>query len=319
MNWKEFATDYLSFSKKEQIAVFVLVALIVLVFLAPTVAFKKNNVKAKPVDTAWMTAVKNLELKSTDAKNNFSNGYDDNNANYYQYDKNTNNGFVNTKGELFEFDPNTLSPEGWKKLGLRDKTINTIQNYLNKGGRFKAPEDVKKIYGLFPNEYERIAPYIRISNNATTNNETIYKPINTTKSNSNTYRIIEINTADTSDFISLPGIGSKLAWRIVNFRDKLGGFHNINQIAETYGLPDSTFQKIKSYLKLTDPNVKKININTASVDELKTHPYIRYQLARPIVAYREQHGLFSKPEDLKKIMIVTDEVFLKIAPYLQVQ
>lgn len=319
MNWKEFATDYLSFSKKEQIAVFVLVALIVLVFLAPTVAFKKNNVKAKPVDTAWMTAVKNLELKSTDAKNNFSNGYDDNNANYYQYDKNTNNGFVNTKGELFEFDPNTLSPEGWKKLGLRDKTINTIQNYLNKGGRFKAPEDVKKIYGLFPNEYERIAPHIRISNNATTNNETIYKSINTTKSNSNTYRIIEINTADTSDFISLPGIGSKLAWRIVNFRDKLGGFYSINQIAETYGLPDSTFQKIKSYLKLTDPNVKKININTASVDELKTHPYIRYQLARPIVAYREQHGLFSKPEDLKKIMIVTDEVFLKIAPYLQVQ
>ncbi|MEI2823593.1 MAG: helix-hairpin-helix domain-containing protein [Chitinophagaceae bacterium] len=319
MNWKEFATDYLSFSKKEQIAVFVLVALIVLVFLAPTVAFKKNNVKAKPVDTAWMTAVKNLELKSTDAKNNFSNGYDDNNANYYQYDKNTNNGFVNTKGELFEFDPNTLSPEGWKKLGLRDKTINTIQNYLNKGGRFKAPEDVKKIYGLFPNEYERIAPHIRISNNATTNNETIYKPTNTTKSNSKTYRIIEINMADTSDFISLPGIGSKLAWRIVNFRDKLGGFYNINQIAETYGLPDSTFQKIKSYLKLTDPNVKKININTASVDELKTHPYIRYQLARPIVAYREQHGLFSKPEDLKKIMIVTDEVFLKIAPYLQVQ
>ncbi len=319
MNWKEFATDYLSFSKKEQIAVFVLVALIVLVFLAPTVAFKKNNVKAKPVDTAWMTAVKNLELKSTDAKNNFSNGYDDNNANYYQYDKNTNNGFVNTKGELFEFDPNTLSPEGWKKLGLRDKTINTIQNYLNKGGRFKAPEDVKKIYGLFPNEYERIAPHIRISNNATTNNETIYKPTNTTKSNSKTYRIIEINMADTSDFISLPGIGSKLAWRIVNFRDKLGGFYSINQIAETYGLPDSTFQKIKSYLKLTDPNVKKININTASVDELKTHPYIRYQLARPIVAYREQHGLFSKPEDLKKIMIVTDEVFLKIAPYLQVQ
>jgi hypothetical protein len=63
MNWKEFATDYLSFSKKEQIAVIVLVALIVLVFLAPTVAFKKNNVKAKPVDTAWMTAVKNLEQK----------------------------------------------------------------------------------------------------------------------------------------------------------------------------------------------------------------------------------------------------------------
>ncbi len=135
----------------------------------------------------------------------------------------------------------------------------------------------------------------------------------------NFHGIIEINTSDTSDFISLPGIGSKLAWRIVNFRDKLGGFYSINQIAETYGLPDSTFQKIKPYLKLTEPNVKKININTATVDELKVHPYIRYQLARPIVAYREEHGQFSKPEDLKKIMIVTDDVFLKMAPYLQVQ
>jgi flagellar basal body-associated protein FliL len=105
MNWKEFATDYLSFSKKEQIAVIVLVALIVLVFLAPTVAFKKNNVKAKPVDTAWMTAVKNLELKSTDAKNNFSNGYDDNNANYYQYDKNTNNGFAKSKVSYLSLTP----------------------------------------------------------------------------------------------------------------------------------------------------------------------------------------------------------------------
>jgi DNA uptake protein ComE-like DNA-binding protein len=57
-------------------------------------------------------------------------------------------------------------------------------------------------------------------------------------------------------------------------------------------LPDSTFQKIKPYLKLTEPNVKKININTATVDELKTHPYIRYQLARPIVAYRENMDIF---------------------------
>ena len=61
--------------------------------------------------------------------------------------------------------------------------------------------------------------------------------------------MVNINTADTSAFIALPGIGNKLALRIVNFRDKLGGFYSIDQIGETYGLPDSVFRKIKPILK----------------------------------------------------------------------
>jgi len=122
--------------------------------------------------------------------------------------------------------------------------------------------------------------------------------------------------ADTTAFISLPGIGSKLAARIINFRDKLGGFYSVEQVKETFGLPDSTYQKIKQYLNLENPSVKKININTATVDELKAHPYIKYILANPIVAYRNEHGLFSKIEDVKKVMVVTEEVYSRIAPYL---
>jgi competence ComEA-like helix-hairpin-helix protein len=125
-----------------------------------------------------------------------------------------------------------------------------------------------------------------------------------------------VNTADTTTLISLPGIGSKLATRIITFREKLGGFYSVEQIGETYGLPDSTFQKIKQYLKLDNVSVKKININTATVDEMKAHPYIKYSLANPIVAYRNEHGMFSTIEDIKKVMAVTDEVYKKIAPYL---
>jgi competence ComEA-like helix-hairpin-helix protein len=133
------------------------------------------------------------------------------------------------------------------------------------------------------------------------------------------YTVIDINTADTSAFISLPGIGSKLASRIILFRDKLGGFYSIDQIGETYGLPDSTFQKIKQYLKIDNPSLKKIDLNTATVDDLKIHPYIRLSLANPIVAYRNEHGAFSKIEDIKKVMAVTDEIYKKIAPYLALQ
>jgi competence ComEA-like helix-hairpin-helix protein len=65
--------------------------------------------------------------------------------------------------------------------------------------------------------------------------------------------------------------------------------------------------------------VKKININTATIDELKAHPYIKYNLANPIVAYRNEHGSFSKIEDIKKVMAVTEEIYKKIAPYLSLQ
>lgn len=271
-------------------------------------------------DTAWIASIKKLGQKGADENKNDYRQYSNENSNDYQYDRPTGNYNSKTKGELFYFDPNTLSTEGWQKLGLRDKTIHTIQNYLSKGGHFKKPEDLQKIYGLFPDEYERIAQYIKIESSAeNTDNAFINKPITDhqpVKTYASRYSVIDINLADTTAFISLPGIGSKLAARIVNFRDKLGGFYSVNQVGETFGLPDSTFQKIKQYLKLENVSVKKININTATVDELKAHPYIRYSLANPIVAYRNEHGPFAKVEDIKKVMAVTEEVYNKISPYL---
>lgn len=74
--------------------------------------------------------------------------------------------------------------------------------------------------------------------------------------------MVTINDADTSAFIALPGIGSKLSARIVAFRDKLGGFYSVEQIGETWGLADSTFQKIKGRLQVSG-EVRKINVNTA--------------------------------------------------------
>ena len=117
----------------------------------------------------------------------------------------------------------------------------------------------------------------------------------------------------------MPGIGSKLAQRIINFRSKLGGFYKTEQVAETFGLPDSTFQKIKSRLSISSSTIKQLNINTATVDELKTHPYIRYNIANAIVQYRAQHGNFAAVADIKKIMTVTDEMYNKVAPYVTVQ
>jgi competence ComEA-like helix-hairpin-helix protein len=284
---------------------------------------KKRGSDQVPADTTWMSVVKRIEIKEAQNDEYPERNEDDGYA--YQYDRTKNSYDYLSEGELFYFDPNTLSAGKWKKLGLRDKTITTIQNYLNKGGHFYKPEDLQKIYGLKKDEYERLTPFIRIESvSAAKSTGAVVTPESQNENQSgknfaSRYSVIDINEADTSAFISLPGIGSRLAARIVNFRDKLGGFYSIDQVGETYGLPDSVFQKIKQWLKLENISVKKININTATVDELKAHPYIKFSIANPIVAYRNQHGLFSKVEDIKKVMVVTEEVFRKIEPYLITQ
>jgi competence ComEA-like helix-hairpin-helix protein len=90
-------------------------------------------------------------------------------------------------------------------------------------------------------------------------------------------------------------------------------------VGETYLLPDSTFQKIKPYLFVSNSSLKRININTASVDEMKAHPYIKYNMANAIFQYRQQHGNYISVEQIKKILIITDEIYQKAAPYLSVK
>jgi competence protein ComEA len=328
MHWKDVVKDYLTFTRKERIGIFVLLTLILIIWFLPAMIGSGMSAGLTKTDTSWMTAAKQLEIKdsSLDSKNNYR-AYDDGDGNSYAFDRkiyNRSTGY--SKGELFYFDPNTLSTEGWKKLGLREKTIGTIQNYLNKGGHFYKPADLQKIYGLFPDEFARIEPYIRIENVERqsgfaykTSNENFQANATPALPKVSRYKNVDINSADTSSLISLPGIGSKLAARIVSFRDKLGGFYSVEQVKEAYGLPDSSFQKVKQYLSISNASVKKININTATKDEMKMHPYIKWNLANAIVEYRNQHGEYKTVEEIKKIMAVTEEVYNKASPYLSVQ
>jgi len=318
MEWKEFTRDYLTFSRKERVGLIVIIVIITGIWIFPKLAAPG---KSKPVsiDTSWIIAAKKLQRGEENPENDSK--IKNEKFNELVYDKSANDYSDKPKGKLFYFDPNTLTHDGWMKLGMREKTIITIQKYVSKGGHFFKPEDLKKIYGIHPDEYERLEPYIKIEtiNDKKGFSESYSKTeFKGSPSSGNTpkYHLVEINTDDTSAFIALPGIGSKLAARIINFREKLGGFYSIDQIGEIYGLPDSTFQKIKPFLKLENGTVKKININTATIDEMKLHPYLKWNLANAIVQYRNQHGNYASADDLKKLSLVTEEIFVKIKPYI---
>lgn len=310
MSWKTFVADYLTFSKKERIAALSFCIIILAVFLlpqfypkSPPMAVQQDSALSKLLDSAAQI----VKAPVVDAGSE--------NLDTYRYEVSKNTDVP--AGTLFTFDPNTLDAESWKKLGLRDRTVQTILHYRSKGGHFYKPEDVQKIWGLPQGFYERVKDYIQIAgakkDDAPSN---FFKtPYERTERK---IAVVDVNTSDTSAFIALSGIGSKLAQRIVNFRDKLGGFYTVDQIGETYGLPDSTFQKLKPYLQVHGA-LKKLNLNAATKDDLKTHPYIRWNLANAIVEYRNQHGSFKKLEELKNIMLIDDATYNKITPYLTIE
>ena len=215
---------------------------------------------------------------------------------------------------LFSFDPNTVRKEELQQLGFSEKTITILLKYRNKGGRFRKAEDLRKIYGLSEAHFEKVLPYIQIENLITASEEP-EKPSEDAPPKQELIQI-DINSADVATWQQLKGIGPAYSKRIVKFREGLGGFVSIAQIAETYGLPDSTFQQIKPHLVILTP-ATYLNINQVTEEELAAHLYLSRKLARLIINYRDQHGPFQKPEDLARIKVLPSEVLNKLSPYLK--
>lgn len=230
---KKWWKDYFSFTKKERVGVIVLLIIIVVVFLLPTF-FSNPAAPDAAAAKEFKEQVAKLETKK-ESHSNYSNHYEKRDYRDFNTEK------ITTQGELFYFDPNTASQSDWQRLGLSEKTIHTILNYVSKGGKFRKPEDLLKIYSLKEADAQRLFPYVRIAGSEERKNDSHEEGV--AAKFEKKISIIDINTADTNLLKSLPGIGSKLAQRIINFREKLGGFNTVSQVAETYGLPDSTFKK----------------------------------------------------------------------------
>ena len=310
----EIVKDYFNFTKKERSGIIWLILIVIFISLGSF--FHSHFTKKSSFDSAEFKheiALLKEDSSPGNGHKSFDNEYDND---YSLPDKDR----AEIKTETFFFDPNTISETEWMRLGIREKTAKTILKYVSKGGKFYKPEDLQKIWGLRKSDVERLLPYVRIKKVEKKYEE--YPKREYDKNSFTTFKSIskvEINDADTSAFIALPGIGSKLSQRIIAFREKLGGFYSVDQVGETYFLADSTFQKIKPYLFLKNNSVHRININTAGVDEMKAHPYIKYNLANAIVEYRKQHGNYQSVEAIKKIMMVTDEIYKKVAPYLSIE
>lgn len=221
----------------------------------------------------------------------------------------------------FKFDPNNLPADQWRRLGLNEKQIKNIKNFEAKGGRFTKKEDLLKMYTLSSADYKLLEPYIdiQLSEKVPAVKDAIPSPRGRdgpVASKRAVLSILDLNEADSLSLLSLPGIGPVFASRIVRYRELLGGFYDLSQLQEVYGMDAERYQQIQSYLKLDHPNLRRIAINRSSYEELRKHPYINAKYAKLILAYKKQHGAYKSLEDLSGISLFDEKYLRKIAPYL---
>jgi DNA uptake protein ComE-like DNA-binding protein len=341
----ETIRGYLTFTKKERLGVLFLLLIISILFVLP---YFFRPAAGDPDPAAYENMkpeILKFETRGKDSSREsvYHSRYPDQKA--VEPGKDPGTFDKASTPEMFYFDPNKMNGSDWQRLGLSERLTHTILHYIEKGGQFRKAEDLKKLYGLRNSDYERISPFVRIAiqpgksltrENFHTRQEYQFQKVKQTDSltretpgqtfsnpdffhHRKNYEITDINLADSSDWSRLPGIGDKLASRIVHFREKLGGFYRVEQVGETFGLPDSVFQKIKPSLRLNSVSLHQIDLNQATKEILQAHPYIRWQIAKWIIDYRQQHGRFQSVNELRQLGQLDQSLFEKLKPYLIIE
>lgn len=213
--------------------------------------------------------------------------------------------------EKFPFDPNTVTYKEMMTLGFDSKTASILLKFREKGAKFYSKQDLLKIYSFTEELYAKIEDYIIYPEKDFSNKKEQSAEIPT-------LYYIDINKADSADLVKLKGIGAFYAKTIIEYRNKLGGFYKIEQLKEVYGINDEVYAKIENFVVVDNPQIKKININTATFGELIKHPYLDKDAVSKILKLHKQIGGFLKIEDLRSYSALTESQFENVKYYLKV-
>ena len=249
---------------------------------------------------------------------------------------------------LFPFDPNTATAEQLQQLGLSPFQVRNIIKYRSKGGVYRSPMDFARLYGLTRKQYRELEPYITIGDDyepASTlasvqayiarkeadkqaahevyeayKAKNTYKPYKEYDRDTIRYPLkmkvgehVNLASADTTQLKKVPGIGSGWARAIVNYGKRLGGYVAVGQLQEIDGFPEEALP----YFSITNPHTEKINLNTATIAQLRKHPYMNFYQARAVSDYRRLKGKLTSLSQLRLLKDFTPEAIERLRPYVE--
>lgn len=211
------------------------------------------------------------------------------------------------------FNPNADDSATLVQSGLPPYVARNIIRYREKGGKFHRKEDLSKIYGMDQETYNRIADYIIIIQEKPRHedNHPATAKVKAAKFAEGT--VIDINTADTATLMKIPGIGKGYSAMIVRYRNRLGGFVSTQQLKEIEGLPQ---ELIRWFTVSKDYTPRRININHAGLEKMRSHPYMNFYRAKAIIEYRRKYGKFKSINQLEFLDGFDHGTVEKLKPYI---
>jgi len=232
----------------------------------------------------------------------------------HAFDKTSNQSY-----EYFPFNPNNLDSLGFISLGLRPFAISNILKYRAQGGEFKIKADFSKIYGVSQDKFEELYAYLNLPEKLTPNEAKadFQQEVDSLTIAQSPIIIVELNSADTTELMQIKGIGKGYARSIIKFRQQTGGFADVEQLLEIYGMTQENYDRIKDFCTVDANLINPININTASIERLKSHPYLNFYKAKQIYELRRKQGKLTNWDDLQELSEVNDSIIQRIKPYFK--
>lgn len=226
------------------------------------------------------------------------------------------NSTINSKRSRFvrpkkKFDPNCYTKSEWISLGLSEKQADVVLRFTEHG--VDSNDDLQKIFVISDELFELIKDSTYYPSKIDRQGELNSKEQLVTIDKF----IVDLNTATNEELIKLVGIGDYYAEKIIEYRNRLGGYNRPEQLLDLWKFTPEKLEKIREQIVISG-NVRKLNINLINYDDLVKHPYITGKIANSIVKMREQRKVYKKMEELLDSKLIDRELFDKLKPYLKI-
>jgi DNA uptake protein ComE-like DNA-binding protein len=198
------------------------------------------------------------------------------------------------KPRHYPFNPNFITDYRGHVLGMSTGEIDRLHSFRAKGKYVNSAKEFQEVTGISDSLLKAISPYFKFPEWVTRKSTPSFKK--------EIAKPIDINAATKEELMAVYGIGDKLSDRILEMRQKLGGYVSMEQISDVWGLSPEVVVKVKERFYVSvKPEVPRIKVNQASLNELAAFPYFRYALARKIITRRSMNGVISDIDEISKI------------------
>lgn len=215
---------------------------------------------------------------------------------------------------LQPFDPNVADSVLLRRVGFPAFMARNVIRYRSRGGVFRTPESLKRIYGMTDSLYQKLQPYITIGSAFQQRDTFSWKtiPVDSLEMKYAEGTVIELNRADTAQLKRIPGIGRGLARMIVAYRQRLGGFVSVAQLQEIPHVDSS----VNRWFRLDTTGVRRLQVNRYGLDRLRSHPYMDFYKAKAILEYRRRYGKIKGLSQLSLWKEFSEKDLKRLSPYL---